>query len=64
MVDPNLAAILDYLRDLANDTMACQFIFAICMIGVIGYGWRTIWRGVKITGDVIHHLRSKDWNID
>lgn len=28
MVDPNLAAILDYLRDLANDTMACQFIFA------------------------------------
>ena len=36
MVDPNLAAILDYLRDLANDTMACQFIFAICMIGVIG----------------------------
>ena len=42
MVDPNLAAILDYLRDLANDTMACQFIFAACMIGVIGYGWRTI----------------------
>ena len=64
MVDPNLAAILDYLRDLANDTMACQFIFAVCMIGVFGYGWRTIWRGVKITGDVIHHLRSKDWNID
>ena len=62
MVDPNLAAILDYLRDLANDTMACQFIFAVCMIGVIG--WRTIWRGVKITGDVIHHLRSKDWDID
>lgn len=61
MVDPNLAAILDYLRDLANDTMACQFIFAVCMIG---YGWRTIWRGVKITGDVIHHLRSKDWSID
>lgn len=60
MVDPNLAAILEYLRDLANDTMACQFIFAVCMIGVIGYGWR----GVKITGDVIHHLRSKDWNID
>ena len=64
MVDPNLAAILDYLRDLANDTMACQFISAVCMIGVIGYGWRTIWRGVKITGDVIHHLRSKDWSID
>ena len=64
MVDPNLAAILDYLRDLANDTMACQFIFVVCMIGVIGYGWRTIWRGIKITGDVIHHLRSKDWNID
>ena len=64
MVDPNLAAILDYLRDLANDTMAYQFIFAVCMIGVIGYGWRTIWRGVKITGDVIHHLRSKDWSID
>ena len=35
MVDPNLAAIFDYLRDLANGTMACQFIFAVC---VIGYG--------------------------
>ena len=64
MVDPNLAAILDYLRDLANDTMACQFIFAICMIGVIGYGSRTIWRGVKIKKNVNQHLRSKDWNID
>ena len=64
MVDPNLAAILEYLRDLANDTMACQFIFAVCMTRVIGYGWRTIWRGIKITGDVIHHLRSKDWSID
>ena len=64
MVDPNLNAILTYLRDLANDTMACQFIFTACMIGVIGYGWRTIWRGVKIAGDVIHHLRSKDWRID
>lgn len=64
MVDPNLAAILEYLRDLANDIMACQFIFAACMIGVIGYGWRTIWRGVKVAIDVIHHCRSKDWNID
>ena len=64
MVDPNLAAIIDYLRALANDTMACQFISAACMIVPIGYSWRTIWRSVKITGDVIHHLRSKDWDID
>lgn len=64
MVDPNLAAILEYLRELATNTSACQFIFACCMIAVIGYGWRTIWRCVKITGDVIHHLRAKDWGID
>lgn len=64
MMDPNLAAILEYLRDLMENTAACQFIFAGCMIAVIGYGWRTIWRCVKITGDVIHHLRAKDWGID
>ena len=64
MVDPNLAAILAYLEGFSNDTMFCRFIFAACLIGVIGYGWRTVWRCVKIAGDVIYHLRSKDWNID
>lgn len=63
-MDPNLEAILAYLRDLANDTSACQFVFAACMIGVIGYGWRTLWRMIKVTGDVLHHLRSKDWSVD
>lgn len=63
-MDPNLEAILAYLRDLANGTSACQFVFAVCMIGVIGYGWRTLWRMIKVTGDVLHHLWSKDWSVD
>lgn len=63
MVDPNLAAILDYLRELADNTMACQFIFSACMIGVIGYGWRTLWRGIKVAGTVINDLKNKDWEV-
>lgn len=63
-MDPNLQAILEELRFWAENTAACKFIFAACMIGVIGYGWRTVWRGVKVTGDVLHHLRSKDWEVE
>lgn len=63
MVDPNLAAILDYLRELADNTMACQFVFSACMIGVIGYGWRTLWRGIKVAGNVINDLKNKDWEV-
>ena len=63
-MDPNLQAILEELRFWAENTSACKFIFAACMISVIGYGWRTIWRCVKVSGDVIHHLRSKDWEVE
>lgn len=63
-MDPNLQAILEELHFWAENTAVCKFIFAACMIGAIGYGWRTIWRSVKIAGDVLHHLRSKDWEVD
>ena len=63
-MNPNLQAILEELRFWAENTAACKFIFAACMIGIIGYGWRTVWRGIKITGDVLHHLRSNDCEND
>ena len=63
-MDPNLAAILNELHFLVETTSACKYIAAAAMIAVIGYGWRTLWRGVKITGDVLDHLRSKDWGVD
>lgn len=63
-MNPNLQAILEELRFWAENTSACKFIFAAFMIGVIGYGWRTIWRCVKVTGDVLRHLRSKDWEVE
>lgn len=55
-MDPNLQAILEELHFWAENTAVCKFIFAACMIGAIGYGWRTIWRSVKIASDILHHL--------
>ena len=63
-MDPNLEAILAYLQELANNTSACRFVFAACVIGVVGYGWRTLWRMIKVAGDVLYHLQSKDWRVD
>ena len=63
-MDPNLEAILNELHYLVEMTSACKYIAAAGMIAVIGCGWRTLWRGVKITGDVLEHLRSKDWGVD
>lgn len=64
MVNPNLEAILAFLTNFLENTSAYEFIYAAFLIAVIGYGWCAIWKGIKIAGDVIRHLKPKDWEIE
>lgn len=63
-MNPNLVEILSKLWYLVENTSVCQYVSAALMIAVIGYGWRTLWRGIKIAGDVLSHLRAKDWGVE